>query len=404
MTSSRLVGPPPTIVLIGAAMLSALPTTMILPSLPNMAADFGASEAVTQLTISAFLFTSALVQLIAGPLSDRFGRRPVMMGAIIVALVGGVICLFAPTIEIAILGRIFQAASFSTIALSRAIIRDIYSSEESASKIGYVTMGMAIGPLIAPTLGGFLTETIHWRANFVVLLAMGSILLGVIYFTLGETNKTEFSSFRAQINQYPELFGSRRFWGLTLTAAFNSGAYYAFLGGGAFVAVNVYHMSPTEFGAYYAFLVSGYIVGNFFTGRFAARIGPSKMALLGSVVTVVGGLFPIFFLMVGFTHPLYVFIPLFLLSIGNGLTLPSVLAAMVSVRPHIAGSASGLGGTIQVGGAAIISVIAGLLVEIFSANYTLFVIMTASAFLSVLTTVYVIMRARTVGAGSDGNL
>lgn len=391
MTKKRAMGSPSIFILVCASILGGLPTTLVLPSLPDIAAEFGASDAAAQLIISSFLFTSALIMLIAGPLSDRYGRRPVMLGAILIFLVGSLISLFAPTIEVAIFGRIMQATSFSTVVVSRAVIRDMYGTKESASKIGYLTMGMAIGLMIAPMLGGVLVEAFHWRANFIVLILAGITMLVLLYLTLGETNKSEFSTFKSQLKEYPELFRSRRFWALTLAAAFNTGTYYAFLGGGAFVAYTVLNLTPTSFGAFFAFLTIGYMLGNFLSGRFSVRVGMNRMALTGTIITVIGSACPIVFLAMGLTHPVYVFVPMFFMTMGNGLTLPNITAAMVSIRPNIAGTASGLGGTIQFGGASAISVLTAMW-----GGY-LFIVMTLSALIGTCFILYVIARSRSLG-------
>ncbi|MEM7615351.1 MAG: MFS transporter, partial [Pseudomonadota bacterium] len=196
---------------------------------------------------------------------------------------------------------------------------------------------------------------------------------------------------------YPELVASRRFWGYALAAAFASGSFFAFLGGGPYVATEVLGMSPGELGFYFGLIALGYMFGNFLSGRFAERTGLNTMMLLGGGVASVGlvagcGLFA-----VGLIHPLVLFGTIGFVGIGNGLTLPSANAGMVSVRPHLAGSASGLGGALMIGGGAALSALTGALLGPTTGAWPLLFMMLLSSILCVVTTLYVIRRARQVG-------
>ncbi|MFK5980473.1 MAG: multidrug effflux MFS transporter [Rhizobiaceae bacterium] len=381
--------PPNLLTLVCVAGLGGITMNMFLPSLPSMAKYFSAPAAVMQLTISVYLAASAVLQLVIGPLSDRFGRRNVMLNCLVFFLLGTLICIAANSVELLILGRIIQASSVAGMVLSRAIVRDLYKPEEAASMIAYVTMGMAIGPMIAPVIGGMLDELYGWQASFMLMLALGIIVLIIAYIDMGETNKTEYTSFRDQFRQYPELFRSRRFWGYVVTAAFSSGAFFALLGGGPFVATEVLHLTPTRYGLYFGCVAIGYILGNFASGRMSARLGLLKMIFIGSLTVMFGLLICIGLLNLGFTHPAAVFGPMFFVGFGNGMVLPNTSAGIVSVRPKLAGTASGLGGSLQIGGGAIISALAGTLVSAHGTASVLFIVMLVSALLAVCSALYV---------------
>lgn len=381
--------PPSLLTLVCIAGLGAVSMNMFLPSLPSMAKYFSAPAAVMQLTVSVYLAASAVLQLLIGPLSDRYGRRNVMLVCLVVFLIGTLVCMVATNVEMMILGRIIQASSVSGMVLSRAIVRDLYKPDEAASMIAYVTMGMAIGPMIAPMIGGVLDEHYGWQANFMLMLAMGIIVLVMTYIDLGETNKSEFNSLRDQFRQYPELFKSRRFWGYVATAAFSSGTFFAFLGGGPFVATDVLHLSPTQYGLYFGFVAVGYIIGNFISGKLSSSWGLLKMMFIGSIIVVFGLLICIGLLSLGFIHPAAVFGPVFFVGLGNGMVLPNTNAGIVSVRPNLAGTASGLGGSLQIGGGALISALAGTLVSIHGTASILFIVMLVSALLAVCAALYV---------------
>ena len=168
--------------------LSALSLNVMLPSLPSLAAWYGADYGVAALSISAYLGLTAVLQLVLGPLSDRFGRRPVLLACFTVFLVATVGCLLAPTIEVFLAFRMAQAVIASGIALSRAIVRDMVPADQAASLIGYVTMGMSLVPMVSPMIGGWLDETFGWQSVFVLMLAFGVAVTALMALDLGETN------------------------------------------------------------------------------------------------------------------------------------------------------------------------------------------------------------------------
>lgn len=386
--------PPHIMTLVIATATSAVAMNVFLPSLPGMARYFQADYALVQLTVSLYLAATALLQLLIGPLSDRFGRRPVMLACFLIFMAGTLAAIYAPTIELLLVARLLQAFSAAGMVVSRAVIRDTVGPDEAASKIGYVTMGMTLAPMLGPMVGGYLDEIYGWHSTFLLTLGFGVLAFVVVYLDLGETNRQTSSSFAAQVRTYPELFGSRRFWGYTLTAAFTSGAFFAFLGGGPYVATEMLRMKPSDYGLYFAILSIGYMLGNFFSGRFSREIGINRMMLIGNVVATVGMSISILLFAAGYYHALSLFGPAFFTGVGNGVTLPNANAGIVSVRPHLAGSASGLGGAMQIGGGAALSVIAGASLSPASGPYPLLYVMALSSLAGVLATLYVIRVAR----------
>ena len=181
-----------------------------------------------------------------------------------------------------------QSAIAAGIALSRAIVRDMVPAEEAASLIGYVTMGMSLMPMLGPVIGGLLDEAFGWQAVFGFTFIVGLMVLAVIWADLGETNLTRSASFAAQLRTYPALFRSRRFWGYSATAALASGTFFAFLGGGPWVASVLLGMSPAELGIHFGFIAVGYMAGNFGSGRYAGRVGLQGMMLIGGLVAAGG--------------------------------------------------------------------------------------------------------------------
>ncbi len=383
--------PPHIVTLVLVAATSALAMNIFLPSLPAIAAHYGVDYSMAQLMVPVFLGATAFLQLFIGPLSDRFGRRPVLMGGYAVFILSSFAAIYAPTIELLLVCRVFQAFSAAGMVLSRAIVRDtVEHMDDAASLIGYVTMGMSVVPMIAPTVGGVLDELYGWQATFWAVVIFASLSLVLVYFDLGETNRNPSPALMSQVRNYPELLRSRRFWGYALTAGFCSGAFFAFLGGGPLIATDYLHLSPSTYGIYFALVAGGYMIGNFVSGRYSRALGTNRMMLTGSILAVAGVLISITLFWAGLNHPISLFMPAGLIGLGNGMTLPNANAGLVSIRPHLAGSASGLGGTLQIGGGAVMAVLAAAVLSAGSGPIPLLLVMLLSATLGVGSAAYVI--------------
>jgi DHA1 family bicyclomycin/chloramphenicol resistance-like MFS transporter len=352
---------PHTLTLVLIAALGALAMNLFLPSLIGIAEYFQADYAVAQLAVSGYLAVTGALQLLIGPMSDRYGRRPVLLwslGIFVLATIGTIV---APSIEVFLGCRMMQASVASGFALSRAIVRDTSPPEKAASRIGYVTMGMAVAPMLGPMLGGVLEGLAGWQASFGALLVLGIIVWVIVWADLGETNMAPSASLVAQMRSYPELLTSRRFWGYALTAAAATGAFFAFLGGGPIVATSILGLSPQEMGFYFGFIAAGYFIGNFVSARWSERLGISRMMIGGAATGSVAMAVSCALFIGGADHPLALFGPIFFVGLGNGMTLPSANAGLLSARPRLAGSAAGLGGALMIGGGAALAAFAGAL-------------------------------------------
>lgn len=368
--------------LIAVAAVSPLGINMYLPSMPAMARAFGVDFATIQLTLSLYLAAMALGQFIIGPLSDRFGRRPVLLTGLAVFVLGSFLCFIAPNFGVLLSGRLVQAiGGCAGITLSRAIVRDLYGRNQVASMIGYVTMGMAVAPMVAPTIGGVLETLFGWRATFVFLIGFCGTALIVTWWRLPETNADRGAggSLHQLGNNYANLLRSRPFWGYTLTTSFVSAVFFAFLSGAPYVTIELMGRSPAQYGFYFAMVPSGYILGNFATGRLAMRAGPDRMILAGTLTILVGVAGMAALLAAGFLHPAALFGPMFFIGLGCGLVLPNGTAGAVSVKPEIAGAAAGLSGSVQIGFGALVAPIVGA--SLGTTVWPLIAIMTTSALL-----------------------
>ena len=392
--------PPHIVTLTLFAGLSAMAMNIFLPSLPSMTVYFDTDYRLMQLSVALYLAVNAALQLVIGPISDRFGRRPVILWSSVLFLAATAGCILAPTAESFLAFRMAQAVIVTGMVLSRAIVRDIVPDAEAASMIGYVTMGMAIVPMISPAIGGFLDEVFGWQASFVLLLVFGALVLWLAWADQGETATGRPASFAAQFREYPELFRAHRFWGYALTAAFASGAFFAYLGGAPFVGSVVYGLPPAEVGIYFGAPAIGYALGNYLSGRYSVRFGINPMVLWGTLLCAGGLGVSLALSLAGFESALLFFGFMTFVGLGNGLVLPNATAGLLSVRPHLAGTASGLGGAIMIAGGAALSALAGALLTPSSGALPLQWIMFLTAFAAVLTMLYVQRRARQVGGFS----
>lgn len=368
---NRIVEAPSLGVLIAISTVSPLAMQIYLPSLAGMMIVFSASAGEIQLSMSAYFIAVAVSQLFWGPLSDQFGRRPVIVAGMALFVAGTVWCLFAPTIEWLIAARVLQAAGGSAgMVLARAIVRDLYGPAQAASRIGYVMMGMAVMPTIAPALGGVLDAYYGWQGGFFLLLLIGLGAFLASYLFLPETNLSRRSAgFGRAFRAYGTLMSEPLFWSYALTASFAAMTYFAYLGGAPFIAAQLLALSAAEMGLYFMFVAIGYIAGNFLSGKFSERLGLYPMIISGTLlsafaVAMMGG-----FASAGIVTAASLFLPMFVLGLGNGVCLPSTISGAVSVRPELAGAASGLVASMQVGlGAAAGTLVAWLFADSFLAG------------------------------------
>jgi len=389
--------PPHIFTLILIAGVSALAMNIFLPSLPHMAGYFDTEYRIMQLSVPIYFVVNALLQLVVGPVSDRYGRRPIVLGGMVIFTLASVGCAYAQTVELFLFYRMIQATVVVGIVLSRAIVRDMVGGPKSASMIGYVTMGMAVVPMVGPAIGGMLDELFGWQSNFLVLAGLGLITVVICFFDLKETATSQSTSFADQFRQYPELLTSRRFWGYCLSAAFGSGAFFAYLGGAPYVGSELFHLSPAVLGYYFGAPAVGYFAGNFITARFVSRFGINGLIVTGGAILVAGMALSLAVFYAGFSSATIFFGLMTFIGLGNGLVMPNANAGLLGVRPHLAGSASGLGGAIMIGGGAALSALAGAVLKPGTGAFPLLWIMFITAVMSLASILYVLRREKALG-------
>lgn len=364
--------PPWSLLLLLMAMTAIGPTTLniLVPALPQLSRRLWTEVSTLQLTVSLFLVGLAAAQLVMGPLSDRFGRRPVLLTGLALTAFASVLAPVMETVESLIIARILQAIGASTgIVVGRAIIRDLFDRQRAAAMIGLVATVMVVVPTLGPLIGGVLETTLGWQAIFAFTALTSALVLIWATFTLPETRGLnavpDASGASAGFwRNFRELATTRSFWGYVLAGALGSGTFFAFLGGGPHVIITLMERSPVEYGVWFAISSIGYMAGNFATSRLSGRYNIDLLVWWGIGIEAVGVLSATLLAAVALHWgPAIVFAPQLIVSLGNGLLLPGAISGAVSVRPGAAGTAAGIIGCAQMGLGAAITQFSGMLLD-----------------------------------------
>jgi MFS transporter, DHA1 family, multidrug resistance protein len=337
-------------ILIAVSAVGPMALNIFIPSMPGMRTVFDADYGTIQLTLTAYIFAIALAQLVLGPLSDRFGRRPVLLAGLVLFVVASLACALATSIELLIALRVLQATGgCAGLVLGRAIVRDLFDQETSASMLGYITMAMVLAPMMAPTMGGFLDDWFGWQAGFVVSAVAGALILAASWGSLHETNfhRRPMPGIGAMARDYGTLLRSRVFVANALAGACAVSIFFSFLAGAPFVMVELLGRTPSEYGLWFMLAAGGYMAGNFLAGRFARRLGTDLLVVAGNALALAAMVVMIAMALAGLFSPVAIFAPMFFSGVANGMVIPNTLANAVSVRPDMAGAASGFAGSLH---------------------------------------------------------
>ena len=355
--------PPPLALLAAATAIGFCALHMVVPTLPILARVFDRGPAEVQLVLTLYFLGIAVGQLVYGPVSDRFGRRPVLLAGLCLFLAGTALCGFAPSLPVLIAGRVAQAVgACSGLVLGRAIIRDVYDRDASARGIAIVMMAMTLVPAVSPAMGAYVSLWFGWRAMFALHAVFG---VGVLAWTLARLAETHTGKVPLNVleigRSYRTLLRSRAVMCFALCTASTSASWFTFIASTPYLLSETLHQPPSTYGVMIVFPMAAYILGNAAAARFARRVGANAMIVLGVGLSLASGLAMAAWCVSPGLSVWTLFVPMAASSMGNGLSQPSAMASGLSVYPKIAGTASGFIGFLQMAASALGTMVVAIL-------------------------------------------
>jgi MFS transporter, DHA1 family, multidrug resistance protein len=370
---------------------------MLVPALPLLAKNFASDISVAQMTVSLYMVGIACSQILMGPLSDRFGRRPVLLAGLGLMVVASAACIVAETLPQLIAARFFQALGGATgMVVSRAIIRDLYDRERISSMISLVVAVMMIAQMLSPLTGGLLEAAFGWRAILYVVTAMSLAVTVAITLALPETRRARraTSGFRGDVGG---LLTSRAFIGYVLCQVLSSQIIFAFAGGGPYIVVTQMGRSGAEYGAWFATTGFAYLIGNLFCVRFSPRYPLERLIWFGLALQLIGSLLNLVWGLTGVNQvPSWLFGTQMIVMFANAFVMSNSAAGAISVRPEAAGTASGAMGFLQMGLGSLLSQFGAYLGGHFSTPAPLNAAVFALSLACASTMVFIIPRRHVV--------
>ena len=341
------------VLVVALTSLGPLSTDFYLPALPAIARALDTDSAGVQLTLSVYLLGFGAGQLLVGPLSDRFGRRPVMLWGMVVFVLASVVCALADSITTLVVARLLQAfGACAGPVLGRAVVRDIYGPAESARMLSHVSTATALAPLLAPLFGGWLTALWGWRATFVALTLYALVLMLAVWRLLQETNRhpdADAMRLARMWANYRTLLADPVYRSALLIGCGAFAALFAFISGSPFVFIEHFGMSPQQMGLAFGLNVTGFMLGSTLSARLSRRIGPARLIRHGVWLGAACGVLLATLALLGPHHPAAVMVPMWGVTAAIGLILPNATALGLAGYPKMAGAAASLMGFVQMG-------------------------------------------------------
>ena len=333
------------------ALIGPLAVHAFMPVIPAVKAGLHISDSLAQLTFSIALFGMAAATLVYGSLSDRYGRRPVLLAGLAFFLVGSLASLFADSITTLVVGRLLQAIGAGCgMTLVRAIARDAYGPDKLVKVLAYLTMFYTLGPMIAPIASGVLVDHFGWRGIFAFALVCGALIMAGAWFTIYETRPPASGSGLPRpglLRGYGNLFSHLRFTADVCQTGFSTGAFMVTATAASFIMTEMLHRPATEYGLWFFAFPAGYFAGNFLSSRVGGRARTETMVLVGSILSLASATALCLLLGAGVVTPFSVFVPGFFLTFSQGVSLPYGQAGAMAIEPRLAGTASGIGVCLQ---------------------------------------------------------
>jgi DHA1 family bicyclomycin/chloramphenicol resistance-like MFS transporter len=330
------------IALVFVTFMGPLSLHLFIPAIPAVKVDFDISTGMAQLTMSLAMLSMAFFTVAYGGLSDRFGRKRVLLGGLVLFTCGAASCMVAANLPMLLAGRVLQGAGAGCgVVLARAIARDVYGQERVAQVIAYLTAAYVLGPMFAPPIGGRLTVLFGWRALFVLASIVGLVVIFMVAFAVPETRARSSAVSRGVFAGYKVLLGRRRFLGFMLQPGMMSAAFYTQATAASFLAAEHLGADAAKIGLWFFAFPVGFMTGSFISGRVGATRSTEFMTILGGVIGVANGALLAGWLYFGGVSMAALYIPGMFVSLAQGLSMPYAQAGAMAVDAELAGSASG---------------------------------------------------------------
>jgi DHA1 family bicyclomycin/chloramphenicol resistance-like MFS transporter len=372
---------------IGALLVGIGPISMALftPAMPEIVRAFGTTEAAVKMALSSYFAGFAFAQLVCGPLSDGYGRRPITFAFMVIYLAATVAALLSPTIELLVLARFFQGVGSAVgVAISRAIVRDLFTNESSARIMNLIGLILGIGPALAPTLGGITLTLFGWHAIFVFMLIAGVVIILVVRYSMVETVARDLSRIHpaALMLSYRTLLSDPYFTMCSLVLGGGIGAIYTLATILPFILIDEAGLTPTEFGLGMLMQSGSFFLGSLVVRRLMGRMGAYRLVPIGLVFIAFGSLAMALSLSLLEPTFLTVMLPVGIFVFGNAFTMPAMTTASLAAYPHMAGAAASMNGFFQMGGGLVGGVAAAIVGDPVTAMATVIPVMGVVAILS----------------------
>ena len=332
----------------GLIVIGPLSLATFLPTLPAVQAEFAADIQVVQLTLSLPFLAVVLVPLLAGATSDRIGRRPVLLASLAILLVSSLMCFMAPDIWTLVIGRaLVGVAGSCCMIVGRAVVTDLYSKDDLARAMAHYTVAPVVALMVAPTIGGFLTDGFGWRSVFVVLSVATGVVVAMTWRLMRETGAAATAKKSRTKTDFAPLLRSVEMWGFTFFSAFHFAVTVGFIAAAPYLMVNMMQRTATEYGIGLVFVIGGMLAGIAVASRIPSRIGIATVVLGGAMFALLAGLTLPLALAFGLLTPFKLFVPTAFVAFGIGVAMPAGQAGIVGAFPPLAGTASGISGFLQ---------------------------------------------------------
>ena len=339
----------------------------VFPAIPDIRSEFAVGAGAGQLSMSAFVYAFAAGQLVYGPLSDRFGRRPVLLWSMSLFTLGAVLAAMAGSFETLVASRVLQgigAGAAPTVA--RAVIRDVYGPERSGQVMSYIMAAFGLIAVANPIVGGVLTDWFGWRAIFVYMTAYGAIVLVLVWYRLAETlavRDLEGLRLRRLLRNYRVLLTDRRFVAITVCTCCVHAAMFGWLSGGVLVFIESWGATPSLAGTYISVSLGGFILGSVVAGRISTRMGSTRLIGTGNLICLSSAAIALVPAFAGAQSAPLMIAPATAFMFGLGFVIPPGVAAAIAPFPSMAGAASSFLGFCQISASSTVILISGYLYD-----------------------------------------